>query len=319
MTYKWALLAALDTGISWNANLEIQVEKLLEKPLRSAYGSRPSTLVVVIDALDELDDENATKDLLRRLVAVSGIFVLISRLQISDVFSGFMISRPILSQLIGPSMLMQKPIDLRHICLFYLSHIPTFLDIHLSRLLQEPNTEPDAFKYIFERGIDPDLEDRTVCHPHPEVPQKDEDWPSPLSILQFQAHVRARILKLYEDIDAGTRPMTRQVGRVLFMTFEHEAMHVETLLYKLLQRAGTGTIPPPGFTPPSWESLAETWNSASEPDSESSAVTLGPTTITLGHDDNEADDALAGDVAGHEFGWDNEHHQEKHPMVIRLD
>ncbi|KAJ7938023.1 hypothetical protein B0H13DRAFT_1465109, partial [Mycena leptocephala] len=33
--YKWALLAALDTGISSNANLEIQVEKLLEKPLRS--------------------------------------------------------------------------------------------------------------------------------------------------------------------------------------------------------------------------------------------------------------------------------------------
>ncbi|KAJ7796377.1 hypothetical protein B0H14DRAFT_77998 [Mycena olivaceomarginata] len=70
MTYKWALLAALDTGISWNANLEIQVEKLLEKPLRSAYGSGPPTLVLVIDALDELDDEDATKDLLRRLVVV---------------------------------------------------------------------------------------------------------------------------------------------------------------------------------------------------------------------------------------------------------
>jgi hypothetical protein len=48
--------------------------------------------------------------------------------------------------MIPPSMLMQKPIDLRHICLFYLGHIPTFLDIHLSKLLQEPNTEPDNFK-----------------------------------------------------------------------------------------------------------------------------------------------------------------------------
>lgn len=45
-----------------------------------------------------------------------------------------------------PSMLFQKPIDLRHICLFYLGHIPTFLDIHLSNLLQEPNTEPMEFK-----------------------------------------------------------------------------------------------------------------------------------------------------------------------------
>ncbi|KAJ6504668.1 DUF323 domain-containing protein [Mycena vitilis] len=208
--------------------------------------------------------------------------------------------------MIPPSMLMQKPIDLRHICLFYLGHIPTFLDIHLSRLLKEPNTEPDAYKYIFERGIDPDVDDPTVCHPHSEVPQKDEDWPSLVSILQFQARVRARLLKLYEDIDAGTQPMSRKVGRVLFMTFEHEALHAETLLYMLLQRAGTGTLPPPGFTPPPWESLAETWNSTPEP--ESSSVTIEATTVTLGHDDSEAEgDVSASDVAGHAFGWDNEH------------
>jgi len=53
-------------------------------------------------------------------------------------------------RMIPPSMLFQKPIDLRHICLFYLGHIPTFLDIHLSRLLNEPHTEPEAFKDIFE-------------------------------------------------------------------------------------------------------------------------------------------------------------------------
>ncbi|KAF8214994.1 DUF323 domain-containing protein [Mycena galopus ATCC 62051] len=222
-------------------------------------------------------------------------------------------------RMIPPSMLMTKPIDLRHICLFYLGHIPTFLDIHLSRLLQEPHTEPDAFKFIFERGIDPDVDDPTVCHPHSEVPQKDEDWPSLVSILQFQSRVRARLLKLYEDIDAGSRSMTRKVGRVLFMTFEHEALHAETLLYMLLQRAGTGTLPPPGFTSPPWASLAETWNSAPQP--ESSTVTLGSATVTLGHDDNEAeDDALASDVAGHEFGWDNEHpKREVHVNEFRIE
>ncbi|KAJ7308595.1 hypothetical protein DFH08DRAFT_1088489 [Mycena albidolilacea] len=32
----------------------------------------------------------------------------------------------------------------------------------------------------------------------------------------------------------------------------------------------------------------------------------GPTTITLGHDNNKAEDeASTTDVAGHEFGWDN--------------
>ncbi len=54
--------------------------------------------------------------------------------------------------MIPESMLFQKPIDLRHICLFYLGHIPTFLDIHLSNLLQKPNTEPQEFKVrIFGR------------------------------------------------------------------------------------------------------------------------------------------------------------------------
>lgn len=53
-------------------------------------------------------------------------------------------------RMIPPSMLFEKPIDLRHICLFYLGHIPTFLDIHMSRLLEQPHTEPEEFKYIFE-------------------------------------------------------------------------------------------------------------------------------------------------------------------------
>lgn len=53
-------------------------------------------------------------------------------------------------KMIPESMLHEKPIDLRHICLFYQGHIPTFLDIHLSRLLQQAHTEPECYKYIFE-------------------------------------------------------------------------------------------------------------------------------------------------------------------------
>ncbi|KAF8073937.1 DUF323 domain-containing protein [Lyophyllum atratum] len=211
-------------------------------------------------------------------------------------------------QMIPPSMLYQKPIDLRHICLFYLGHIPAFLDIHLSKLLKEPHTEPEEYKYIFERGIDPNVDDPTQCHAHSEVPQNDEDWPTLNAILQFQTRVRTRLLDLYEDIAAKNIPMTRKIARVLFMTFEHEALHAETLLYMLLQRAGTGTLPPPGFTAPPWSSLAATWNSTPQP--KTKTVTLGPALVVLGHDDAEADDTdavLATDVDGHEFGWDNEH------------
>ncbi|KNZ73198.1 Meiotically up-regulated gene 158 protein [Termitomyces sp. J132] len=214
----------------------------------------------------------------------------------------------ITQRMIPPSMLYQKPIDLRHICLFYFGHIPTFLDIHLSRLLQEPHTEPEIFKYIFERGIDPNVDDPTQCHVHSTVPEKDEDWPTLTSILQFQTRVRARVLKLYADIDSNRISLTRKVARVLFMTFEHEAHHAETLLYMLIQRAGTGTLPPPGFAIPPWRSLAAIWDSAPLP--KTKTVTLGPAEVTLGHDDAETDDMdplFAKDVDGHEFGWDNEH------------
>jgi len=89
------------------------------------------------------------------------------------------------------------------------------------------------------------------------------------------------------------------------MTFEHEALHAETLLYMLLQRAGTGTVPPAGFIAPNWEALSTSWEAASVP--KEVTITLGPTTISLGHDDNEEEDLVAKDVKEHEFGWDNEH------------
>lgn len=79
---------------------------------------------------------------------------------------------------------------------------------------------------------------------------------------------------------------------------------VQTLLYMLLQRAGTGTIPPTGFNPPVWSSLVESWKQIPQP--KTATVTLGPASITLGHDDDEEEDEST-DVQGHQFGWDNEH------------
>jgi len=143
----------------------------------------------------------------------------------------------------------------------------------------------------------------TFTQSHSEVPQEDKDWPTSFEIHQFQVRVRARLLKLYDDIKSAKITMTRKIARVLFMTFEHEAEHAETLLYMLLQRAGTGTVPPPGFAVPPWSSLATTWDSARPLEAET--VTLGPALVSLGHDDAEAGDASL-DV-DHEFGWDNEH------------
>ena len=90
----------------------------------------------------------------------------------------------------------------------------------------------------------------------------------------------------------------------------------------LLQRAGTGTIPPSGFIPPAWDILAASWDAAPLPASRT--VTLGPATVTLGHDDSEdADEEENGeeeDVNEHEFGWDNEHpSREVHVGAFRIE
>ena len=74
----------------------------------------------------------------------------------------------------------------------------------------------------------------------------------------------------------------------------------------LLRTVGKGTLPPSGFTPPHWDGLSNGWDKALLPST--STVTLGPATITLGHDDSEGDDASK-EVLNHEFGWDNEHPQ----------
>lgn len=45
--------------------------------------------------------------------------------------------------------------------LFYLGHIPAFLQIHLSKHFGESFTEPASYASIFERGIDPHVRNLT--------------------------------------------------------------------------------------------------------------------------------------------------------------
>ena len=75
----------------------------------------------------------------------------------------------------------------------------------------------------------------------------------------------------------------------------------------LIQRIGSGILPPAGFAVPPWEDLARQWDSIPPPST--SGVLVGPATVILGHQDSEGDDKspeFAEDVVGHTFGWDNE-------------
>ncbi|OCH89024.1 hypothetical protein OBBRIDRAFT_826807, partial [Obba rivulosa] len=70
--YKLALLDILrEHPDAAHDRLDLQVERLLETPLRDAFGATPPTLVFVIDALDECSDDKATEVMLTELVSKS--------------------------------------------------------------------------------------------------------------------------------------------------------------------------------------------------------------------------------------------------------
>ncbi|CAO3589920.1 unnamed protein product [Absidia cylindrospora] len=232
------------------------------------------------------------------------------------------------------TMLFERPIALRHPFIFYLGHIPAFLDIMLTRHQADqemammenqfspqgktPLTEPAAYADIFERGIDPDMDDPTQCNPHSEVPDENQDWPAVESILQYQQTVRHRLRKLLlhwdaegynytNDALAWMVPSRQRAARVVWLCFEHEAMHLETLLYMLVQ---SPNINHPAVAPPAWW-YSQQHQQQQQPSfdflSPAPLITFDSnTTVQLGHDDDEAMDGKITSQSV-EFGWDNEH------------
>ncbi|KAI9827237.1 MAG: hypothetical protein M1832_005375 [Thelocarpon impressellum] len=186
--------------------------------------------------------------------------------------------------------LQSKPIKLRNACIFYLGHIPCFLDLHLARATGGSLTEPADYLRIFERGIDPDVENPDHCHAHSEIP---DSWPPVQEIIDYQDRVRERVRGLYS---AGAPANYPALGRALWMGFEHEVMHLETMLYMLLQ--SDRTLPPPGRVRPDFEALAREARVKAVPNE---WFAIPESEITLGLNDPEEE----GGPIGH-FGWDNE-------------
>ncbi|KEF55758.1 uncharacterized protein A1O9_08509 [Exophiala aquamarina CBS 119918] len=186
--------------------------------------------------------------------------------------------------------LLKKPIKLRNDLIFYLGHIPTFADIHFTKATDGKPTHPASFWSIFERGIDPDVDDPTLCHDHSEIP---DTWPPLPDILSYAARVRSRIT---ESLVSGRAIEDRRLGRGLWLAYEHEAMHLETFLYMLIQ--SERILPPPGTGRPDFKALADQargrrvankWHQ------------IPAQNIKLGLDDAENYDG-----PDRFFGWDNE-------------
>lgn len=193
-------------------------------------------------------------------------------------------------QMIPDEELNEKPIKLRNACIFYLGHIPTFLDMKIVEGTKLPPTDPAYYTQIFERGIDPDVDNPEQVHAHSEVP---DEWPPLNEILQYQDRVRQRVADLYKTGKAYDDAWT---GRVMWLGFEHEVMHLETLLYMLLQ--SDKTIPPAGTVKPDFEQLAAQAQQAAV---ENQWFDVPAQKVSLGIDDP---DTAEGPLR--HFGWDVE-------------
>jgi formylglycine-generating enzyme required for sulfatase activity len=138
-------------------------------------------------------------------------------------------------ELLHPSAWLKRPIALRLPFLFYLGHLPAFAHnqicgphLYASETRKSFNS---VFDDIFSRGIDPDVEEPTICHSHPDYP---DSWPSIGQILDYRSRVRDIVLSCLPDIIRSSSNLDKELsgdGRVASMVAEHEYMHSETLLY----------------------------------------------------------------------------------------
>lgn len=186
--------------------------------------------------------------------------------------------------------LLNKPIKLRNDLIFYLGHIPTFADIHYTKATGAKPTDPAFYRAIFERGIDPDVDNPELCHDHSEIP---DSWPPLKEILDYSERVRSRIV---ENLESGRAYTDRKLGRGLWLAYEHEAMHLETFLYMLLQ--SERILPPPGQEIPNFQVLAE---EARGKRVDNQWYRVPAVEVKIGLDDPENN--LGPDRY---FGWDNE-------------
>ena len=127
-------------------------------------------------------------------------------------------------------------------------------------------------------------------HDHSEIP---DSWPLLQEILNYSDRVRARIV---ENISSGQAYSDRKLGRGLWLAYEHEAMHLETFIYMLLQ--SEKVLPPPGQIVPDFRTLA---SQAKARRVENRWQRVPATKVKVGLDDPEND--MGPDRY---FGWDNE-------------
>ncbi len=182
--------------------------------------------------------------------------------------------------LLAPHAWLAQPIALRHPFIFYVGHLPAFAWNQAGIGGLGRRAFHSAFDELFSRGIDPDVDEPSRCHDHPDVPDR---WPALAEVLAYRDRVRGTLL------DACARGEATDLipPDVIEMVVEHELMHQETLLY-MMQR-----LPVADLSRPDW--LPAPVIGRCGPAHASGRARIAPGIATLG----------ASPAPG-TFGWDNE-------------
>eukprot|EP00871_Galdieria_phlegrea_P004486 jgi/Galph1/5038/GphlegSOOS_G54.1 len=134
------------------------------------------------------------------------------------------ISDEFFESLLSEDWFEQRPIHLRNPFGFYYGHLAAFTWNQFRKKLNIKQFNP-VFDYIFER--DPDVDDPSTCHSHPEFP---ETWPSKKEIAEYKHKVRTIL-----SSESVLIQVEKRYPHIIELVAEHEMMHLETLFYMFVQ------------------------------------------------------------------------------------
>lgn len=178
------------------------------------------------------------------------------------------------------------PIDIRHPFCFYYGHLAAFAKLKIL-----PELRPSENDIAYSRGIDPDVEEPSSCHPHPKLPPT---WPCKADMKAYVTLVRNAIRASGALERCSSCPTA---ARNCNLILNHEHMHLETLAYMLTQQTKADYLA--GHAKPAaphGDSSTAVLNGASRPSLQPAPISVPGGVVRLG----VPTDGSVG------FVWDNE-------------
>lgn len=151
---------------------------------------------------------------------------------LSNLKEGWNLVDLLFRSVLTANAMIQKPIELRHPFIFYVGHLTAFEKNQIFKNLLNKTSETEYFDDLFERGIDPLVDDPTICHKH-SADINQSVWPSLEELTNYQENTRRMIENSFSEVALKKHDLMAQKARVFKVVNEHTFMHVETLLYMI--------------------------------------------------------------------------------------